>query len=258
MVTGVGTPERQDSQDRQAGGVLGLPAIAAKNQRRRPATRADAVYEAIHAALMKGEYPTGTRLIEGNVATYMKVSRTPVREALRRLEGDGLIRSTGSGRGYIVADLLADAEHVFLIRERLEGLAASLAAQNITSGEMKSLRAVQAEMEAQLERGQDIRPEMAELNSDFHAQILRAARSPRLERMVTRLHPEYLSYQVVLCYDDKGLLQSIQEHRAIADALWNRDADRADKLVQAHFEHGKTVVVRELERRRDGQDQHDR
>jgi DNA-binding GntR family transcriptional regulator len=55
----------------------------------------------------------------------------------------------------------------------------------------------------------------------------------------------------VLCYDDKGLLQSIQEHKAIADALWNRDADRADKLIQAHFEHGKTVVLRELERRQD-------
>ena len=137
-MTAVGIPDRQDQQDAHAGGVLGLPAIVPKNQRRRPATRADAVYEAIHTALMKGEYPTGTRLIEGNVATFMKVSRTPVREALRRLEGDGLIRSTGSGRGYIVADLLADAEHVFLIRERLEGLGAALAAQNITSSEMKS------------------------------------------------------------------------------------------------------------------------
>jgi DNA-binding GntR family transcriptional regulator len=242
-----------DEPARPASGVLGLPVMVPKNQRRpRSATRADAVYDAIHTALMKGEYPTGTRLIEGSVAAYMNVSRTPVREALRRLEGDGLIRSTSSGRGYIVADMLADAEHVFLIRERLEGLGAALAAQNITSGEMRALRAVQAEMEKLLEQERDIRQEMAELNTEFHSQILRAARSPRLEGMVTRLHPEYLSYQVVLCYDDKALMQSIQEHKAIADALWNRDADRADKLVQAHFEHGKTVVLKELEQRQDG------
>lgn len=248
--------------DKSAGptpGVLGVPAIVSGTQRRRqPVTRADAVYDAIHTALMKGEYPTGTRLIEGNVATYMNVSRTPVREALRRLEGDGLIRSAGSGRGYIVADLLADAEHVFMIRERLEGLGAWLAAQSITSGEISTLRSIQAEMEALLVQEHDIRQEMAELNTEFHSQILRAARSPRLERMVTRLHPEYLSYQVVLSYDDKGLMQSNQEHKAIADALWNRDADSADRLVQAHFEHGKTVVLRELEQRRDdSQDRYD-
>lgn len=237
--------------------MLGVPAAVSKTQpRQQSATRTDSVYEAIHSALMKGEYPTGTRLIEGNIAAFMNTSRTPVREALRRLEGDGLIRSTGSSRGYIVADLLADAEHVFLIRERLEGLGAALAAQSITSAEMRAIRAAQAKMEALLKQPHEIRQEMAELNAEFHSRILRAARSPRLERMVTRLHPEYLSYQVVLRYDDKGLAQSIEEHQAIAEALWNRDADRADQLVQAHFEHGKTVVLRELERRQDGPDRY--
>jgi DNA-binding GntR family transcriptional regulator len=234
--------------DERAGGVLGLPTIATRTEpRRRSVTRADAVYETIHTALKRGEYPTGTRLIEGNVAAALNVSRTPVREALRRLEGDGLIR-TGTGRGYIVADLMADAEHVFLIRERLEGLGAALAAQHITLAELRLLRELQVKMETLLKRAGDIRQEMAELNAEFHSQIMKAARSPRLERMVTRLHPEYLSYQVVLCYDDNGLKQSIDEHRAIADALWNRDAELADELVQAHFEHGKTVVLRELER----------
>jgi DNA-binding GntR family transcriptional regulator len=239
---------------KRGGGVLGVPVAAPNTAQPREAvsTRADAVYEVIHSALMKGEYSTGTRLVEGTLAAYMGVSRTPVREALRRLEGDGLIRSTGSSRGYIVEDLLADAEHVFMIRERLEGLGAMLAAQSITSAELRSLRDLQAKMEALLDQPHDVREEMAEFNASFHMRILRAARSPRLEGMVTRLHPEYLSYQVVLSYDSDGLTRSIEEHRAIADALWNRDADLADRLVQAHFEHGKTVVMQQLEQRQQG------
>lgn len=231
--------------------IFGPSGPAARPEpRRRTVTRSDTVYETIRDALKTGRYPTGTRLIEGNVAAAMHVSRTPVREALRRLEGDGLIRVGSSGRGYVVADLSADVEHVFLIRERLEGLGAWLAAQHITSAELRTLGDLQTEMEELLAAEGDIRSAMAELNSRFHSLIMSAALSPRLEKLVARLNPEYLSYQVVLRYDEEEMEQSINEHRAINEALFNRDAGLADRLVQAHFEHGKHVVLGELAKER--------
>jgi DNA-binding GntR family transcriptional regulator len=204
----------------------------------------EVVYIAIREAFRRGEYATGDKIIEVDLAKALNVSRTPVREALRRLEEDGLV-TPGARRGYVVADLLADVEHVFLMRERLEGLAAALAAQQITLPELEHLRQLQSEMELvavpppNLER-------LAELNHAFHSSINLAARSPRLERSIARLHPEYLSYQVVRKYNDEEVRRSVSEHSVIVEALWQRDVERADNLIQSHFEHGKEVVLREL------------
>jgi DNA-binding GntR family transcriptional regulator len=210
------------------------------------ASLGDAVYQSISAVLRRGQIPKGSRLVEGDLARAMAVSRTPVREALRRLENDGLVLPA-AGRGYVVADLMADAEHVFLIRARLEGLAASLAAKQITVPELEGLRALQTGMEATLETQVPDLDQLVDLNYRFHAHITRAARSPRLEHLIDRLHPEYVSYQVVRSYDEQGRRQSVEEHQAILEALWNRDVELADRLIQAHFEHGKTVVLREIE-----------
>lgn len=202
----------------------------------------DDVYEAVRGALRRGAIAAGSRLVEGDIASALTVSRTPVREALQRLEADGLVRQAGT-RGYVVADLMADAEHVFLIRERLEGLAAALAARQITLPELEHLNELQAQMEAVLASAEADVEQLVGLNFAFHVDITRASRSPRLEALVDRLHPEYVSYQVVRTYDDEGRRRSITEHRAIVDALWRRDAALADRLVQQHLERGKAVVL---------------
>jgi DNA-binding GntR family transcriptional regulator len=204
------------------------------------------VYRSISAALRRGEIPAGSRLVEGDLARVMAVSRTPVREALRRLEDEGLVLSATS-RGCVVADPMADAEHVFLIRGRLEGLAAALAAEQITVPELEVLRGLQGEMERTLESPRADLDRLVDLNYRFHSRITAAARSPRLEKLVSRLHPEYLSYQVVRRYDRERRHQSVREHQAILDALWSRDVEEADRLIRTHFELGKAVVLRDMQ-----------
>jgi DNA-binding GntR family transcriptional regulator len=138
---------------------------------------------------------------------------------------------------------MADAEQVFLIRERLEGLAAALAARHITLPELEELNELQTRMEAAIAAPEVDVESLVTLNFRFHVDITQASRSPRLEAMVDRLHPEYVSYQVVRNYNVEERRLSIAEHRAIVDALWNRDAALADRLVQAHLERGKAVVL---------------
>jgi DNA-binding GntR family transcriptional regulator len=208
------------------------------------ASLSECAYQAIREAFRRSEYSSGDRIIEGDLARALNVSRTPVREALRRLEDDGLVTPAGR-KGYVVADLMADVEHVFLMRERLEGLAAALAAQAITLPELEHLKELQSEMESLLVSPPDLE-RMVDLNSAFHSSITLAARSPRLERSINRLHPEYLSYQVVRNYNEDEMRRSVIEHREIVDALWNRDMKLADSLIQSHLEHGKAVVFREL------------
>lgn len=209
----------------------------------------DAVYGAISHALRGGGYPAKSRLIESELAAALGVSRTPVRDALRRLESDGLVRSEPN-RGYVVADLMEDVAHVFLIRERLEGLAAGMAAETITRPELEELDALQAEMEALLATSPTDIDRLVELNGELHRRITEASRSPRLITMIERLHPQYMSYQVLRLYTDEERRRSIREHREVLDALWQRDSTTAERVINRHLEHGMGVVLADMKTNR--------
>lgn len=205
----------------------------------------DAVYHAINQALRAGRFPAGTHLVESELADALGVSRTPIRDALRRLESDGLVHSEPN-RGYVVADLMEDVAHVFLIRERLEGLAAGMAADTITRPQLEELDALQAEMEAVLGSTPTDVERLVELNGRLHQRITDASGSPRLIRLIERLHPQYMSYQVLRLYSDEERRRSIREHREVLDALWQRDSETAERVINRHLEHGKGVVLRDM------------
>lgn len=211
---------------------------------------ADGVYRALRRGIADGLVPARTRLVETDVAEVLGVSRTPVREALRRLETDGMLESAPH-RGFVVCDPLEDAATVYTMRQRLEGLAARMAAEHITVPQLKELDRAQAEMERLLD---DDSPgaiaELGRLNAVFHTLINEAAGSPRLSRIISYLAPMYVSRQVVTMYSEAERRASFESHRQILAALWARDEETADRLVQEHLEKGKRVVLDRLERRR--------
>lgn len=217
------------------------PVIAESGER-----LADAVYRVLHSKLSTGQLSTGTRLVEADLAEQLGVSRTPLREALRRLEAEGTVESSPH-RGFVVVDLLADAEIVYAIRQRLEGLAAAEAARRITLAELENLQELHEEMEA---RGGDDRPEalqeLVNLNKQFHESINEAAASRRLNNLVRSLAPAYISRQVISFYTPEERKHSWRQHREILDALWKRDTSRADSAVQEHLASGMNVVLRGL------------
>lgn len=211
----------------------------------------DAVYLAISTALRGGRIAAQSRLVEAELAAALAVSRTPVRDALRRLESDGLVRSEPN-RGYVVADLMEDVAHVFLIRERLEGLAAAMAAESITRSELEDLDRQQVQMEGLVKATPMDVERLVELNGDLHQRITAASRSPRLIQLIERLHPQYMSYQVLRLYSDKQRRRSIREHREVLDALWQRDSEAAERVIHQHLEHGKAVVLADMTTNRIG------
>jgi DNA-binding GntR family transcriptional regulator len=210
----------------------------------------DAVYQTLRLGLETGLLSAGTRVIEADIASQLNVSRTPVREAFRRLQSEGFVRA--QKRGIIVEDILQDAEVSFMMRQRLEGLAAYRAALNLSAPELDELRAIQEEMEAVVGGSDDTR-ELVRLNAAFHDRINRAASSDRLERMIDQLAPMYISRQVILLYDSAARVASVEHHRLILDALWRRDHREADRLVSEHISMGMKVVLQYLRERQEAQ-----
>src|SRR5712692_3867234 len=147
-------------------------------------TTADAVYGALRRSILDGELPPGHRLRSDALVTDLDVSRTPVREALRKLEAEGLVDASRSG--LVVRQLTEeDLTEIFYLREALEGMAARLAAENATRAEIDELRALFADMAAMAARGEAAG--LRELTGEFHLLVCRASHNRRLMQSLTGL-----------------------------------------------------------------------
>lgn len=191
------------------------------------------VEDAIEEAILDQKLVEGAPLTEADLAAALGVSRSPVRDALKRLAHKGLVESRGR-RGFSVAafsrDQIAD---FFGIREVLEGLAARLAAERMRDDELAGLRRHLDHAERELASKRDLGYPAAE--GDFHSMIARAARSPQLDAAM-----EPIQARLRLLRRRSGAVrerarQALTEHRAILSAIERRDADEAEVLMRAHI-----------------------
>src|SRR5439155_5688707 len=149
-------------------------------------------------ALLDQRFQVGDRLVETDLADMLGVSRTPVREALSKLEAEGLLEPLPTG-GVAVRDLRAELAEIYGLRQRLEGYAAGLAASRIAEPELAALeeaceRALAALDTASLEA-------RAELNNAFHRRLVEASHSPRLIRLTNDYRDYFLTQQLLQFYD---------------------------------------------------------
>jgi DNA-binding GntR family transcriptional regulator len=203
-------------------------------------TTADAAYQALRQAILQGDLAPGERLRSDALANDLKVSRTPVREALRKLEAEGLVERSGSG--LIVREFSEkDLTEIFYVREALEGMAARLAAENATPGEIAEIRELLDDMEAVRERGDvaALRP----LTAEFHRSIGRASHNGRLLQSLESLleHVRQMQTSTLLQVEGRPA-EALKEHRDLLKAIEARDAERAEKLARAH--RHKTLELR--------------
>lgn len=212
-----------------------------RDKTRRPLTTF--IREVVSEEIRSGLISPGERLIEEDLAEAFNVSRTPVREALRQLQVEGLVRSVHN-RGFVVNDILEDVDVVFNIRARVEGYAAALAARRAGADELESLRDLQLQLTRAVSAGD--KNAAVELNSQFHQRVMAAAGSKRLADLIETLRTDYVSYQVVSMYDEEQLRASIREHEEIIEALWRRDGHAADVAVQSHINKGLNAYLRYL------------
>jgi DNA-binding GntR family transcriptional regulator len=207
-------------------------------------------YSLILEAIDTGIYRPGDRLVESELAERFGVSRTPVREALQRLETQSML--TRDGRSLIVASLdHNELAELYAVRTELEGLAARLAAQHATEEEIRVLREMASEDRALLGD-----PEaMSRANRRFHKQIHLASHNRFLVQQLDLVHRHMaLLATTSIAFEGRGE-KTLAEHEAIVDAIAARDGQRAYEAVKAHiskaFETRLKRDARALAARRD-------
>ncbi|EUB99301.1 transcriptional regulator, GntR family [Rhizobium sp. CF080] len=189
------------------------------------------VYEQIREAIRQGQFIPGSRLRERDVASQFNVSRTPVREALRRLESEGILTSS-SQKGLKVTELDHQMiAELYYMRELLEGTAAGLAAVNATQAEVQLMRMIVSEEKEYIENAADL----ARLNYALHQTIQGAARNRYLVVSLNTLRDGLMLIPSTNLGDTRRAEASHQEHLKIVAAIEARDADAAIAAARAHI-----------------------
>lgn len=208
----------------------------------RPKDLSDEVYERLRAAILEGLIQPGVRLVETRLSEQFGISRTPLREALQKLEQEGLV-SARPGGGVVVLELTkADIREISGIRQVLEGYAAKLAASRLTQQDLDKLAQIVERTERALEKGD--RAEVARLNSEFHGIINRAAGSKRLLKLINSFRQHFFNTKIAEYFTDEELRYSIEGHWRILNALKARDGEAADREVREHLAHAGVIYER--------------
>lgn len=193
-------------------------------------------YNTLRASIIDGSYPPGTRVTEKGVAASAGVSRTPVREALQRLEAEGLLSFVPHQGAVVTSWSDRDAEDIFELRVMLEGYAARLASERASNEDIAELRrlALQQSLEAE-ERSVGYLERIADLNSQFHRLLQLTAASPLLQAALTTLSSAPLVLQTFRDYSSEDLTRSARHHSELVEAIESRDGDWAAAVMGAHI-----------------------
>ncbi len=203
------------------------------------------VFESLKIAIIRGDMPPGNRLVESRVADALGISRTPVREAIHKLEREGLLKKMPHGGFLVVSLTREDIEETFGIRSVLESYAARLATINHRAEEVQPLEGKIDEFQHCLDNGKIHR--LLKINTEFHDSLYSLSRSPKLIKMINDLREQVYRYRKIILKVGNMAKISNEDHKAILKAMKKRDADRVEKLVKAHILRGQRVVLKALE-----------
>jgi DNA-binding GntR family transcriptional regulator len=202
----------------------------------------EAAYRQIKSAIQQGRLKPGERLRESELADFVGLSRTPVREALSRLEAEGLVAHDAT-RGVVVAELDYNmVTELYYMREVLEGTAARLAAQHTSDVELSILDDHCQHYEEQLNDPAALAP----ANRRFHETLYRCSHNRYLLNMVTLLHDALSLLGGTTLSDPDRAAETLREHRAVVTAIRARDADAAEQTMRAHIRASQKVRMQKL------------
>lgn len=205
----------------------------------------EVVFHTLRDAILKGELEPGERLMELHLANQLGVSRTPIREAIRMLEQEGLA-ITVPRRGAQVARMTEkDLEDVLEIRDALDELAVSAASRRITEKDFKELEEAMRQFENAVAQG-EVR-QIVEADEAFHNVIYRAAGNPKLSTIVQNLKEQMYRYRYEYVKDNADYEMLIKEHKSILEGLRRKDTEYVKGVMHEHLEHqveGVRTVIR--------------
>ena len=202
---------------------------------------ADAVFDKIEKDILTGVYKKGDVLTELELSNALSVSRTPIREAIRRLEQDNLIKE--SGKGHIVLGVSEqDIIDIYDIRLKIEGYAAFLCAQKITKEKLEEMREVVDLLEFYTQK--NVTDKIKGADSAFHELIYENSGSEIYNCILSSLHKKIQKIRSVSVSDPIRADKAVVEHRAIFDAIEKGDGEMAEKLMIEHINNAKNNILK--------------
>ncbi len=209
------------------------------------ASLADGAYEELRSAIVKGRLVPGTLVVETDLAQMLGVSRTPVREALLRLELEGYLVRQPGGRLVVHWHTRKSLDDLYLVRELLEGYAARVAASRISDGELDHLDAL---LEADVDAYRHHRIEqLASLNEQIHGLFLEASRNRTLVDLVAELRERIHGLALFVVGRGEDQQRFVQEHEELARLLREGDGEGAEALIRAHIRSAEDVLLQGLD-----------
>jgi DNA-binding GntR family transcriptional regulator len=202
--------------------------VAAKNW----PTRSAEAYHQIRQMIFDGTVSPSDVLVEARLVRALDMSRTPIREALHRLEAEGLLVAAPSGGFQVVAVADSDLEHLYEVRASLEGLAAYTAAARMTRVNLAQLEDLYDEMGEAVADGRD--DDLAGLNRDFHRAIAVASGNPHLVEILDNVKGVFERFRSKAVANDERRAQAHREHGELIEALRIRDGENARSLAEEH------------------------
>nr|WP_199311886.1 GntR family transcriptional regulator [Phormidium tenue] len=207
------------------------------------------VYHALRSAILTGALAPGDRLVETQLAEWLQVSRTPLREALRQLQQDGLVTADISGGLRVTTITAADAEELYDCRLALEALAVAGACTHATEDQMAAIAACVAKAEEATanSHGSLSAESLLDVDYQFHHLIAEGSGNRRLVSLLDSLFDAMALLRIQTLQQNPNVLDIRLEHRQIYEAIRTRDPEVAVAAISQHLSASKTRVVKEIE-----------
>ena len=216
--------------------------------RLKTSTLADTVFGQIRTAIVKGELPSGSKVNEPQLSKQYGISRGPLREAIRRLEGCKLVEITPNVGAKVISLNSQQAIEIYEIRESLEGLACRLAAQKANEEDCRNLRDLLANHEQQIQSENGRLYYQKEGDLDFHYLIVQLSSNTRLFNLLCdELYHLLRLYRMQTSSSPSRPVQAFKEHHQIVDAIEAGDGELAELLMRRHIASAKETLIHKFE-----------
>jgi len=203
-------------------------------------------YIILKEAIIKQKLDGSKTLNETELAELLGISRTPLREALKKLEADGFIIRKPNNRIMITKLSIKHAENLYMVRSRLEGLTAAMAAENLTNEEIENMEHLLAQSIDHWEREEF--EKFDEIGREFHKIIHKASTNEVCEFILKTLQDHINRYRWISIKSYERPKEIIEEHRRLIDSLKQGDSSLAENVMKAHIMHSGKMVLKNLEK----------
>ncbi|MBT1063714.1 GntR family transcriptional regulator [Bowmanella sp. Y26] len=208
-------------------------------------TSADKTFFLLRRDIVEGEIPSGAKLSETELSTKYAVSRAVIREAINRLESCRLVERKANIGARVVALTPQGLVELYEVREALEGMAARLAARNMTDQEIADLNALLNQHFQEVKGGESYYQEAGDV--DFHYRIIQGSKNQHLTNMLTNgIYHLVRMYRVQLGMAGPRVTTAFDEHRHIVQAICNRDEELAEMLMRRHITYSRKNIEQKL------------